>query len=587
MFPLNGRWHKVKDRNLSAWCEKEQWPESDIDELIYLGQVNPLSMFLPHGRPRTDAQVNDGRAFINDWTHDLTMLLAGSKQGKSYAGAAKAGFWAGPCNPSWFCFTQHGVEYRKWQGPSEGILSSFSWDNVAILWETYRKLWPREWLGPYAPNWGMFPGETGRGKSVTFGDGKHKTIPLPCGVTLTMLCDTQSMVHWESRWADWAHLDEQLSEGKMDILVSRFQTSAYDQNPIWTTLTPFVVDGRPDTGAHGWLFAKQENGQVKGLSLGEYRITMESIPNEIVNEDKKKKAYRLYVEQPELQHDEKRIRSGRARYYAEPEVGGGIILSAWNPDIHMIEPFDLKAHHPTYYRYIDHGENPCAGLLVALMPWGDHICFSEYYEFGHGLSENARRIVEDWCKNARAKISLWEYDGQTWPVYEEQYVGLEFYASEMDARSFGSNAKESGRTLGQVYNDNGCWVTPASAAHNERQDRSGTVDLLGDFFELDPHRTHINARIGRPVPELARQFGAPRLYVFNTLHNFKAEIEGWIRNPKTGKPIDRDDHLMSCAKFHAARPRYYMGNTLDRDTTDARSDEQSGDWHPQSRETGY
>jgi hypothetical protein len=568
MMPLRGEWVRVQEKWLHE-IEADGNPDYVTwDHHIGEMQRNPLAYFLPHGRPRDDEHGNDGVAFVNDFEKDLILLCSGSKMGKTFAGAAKSALWSGPVAQMdgyqhWPVFAEHKVRCPSaWLGPTEGILSSFSWDNVAVLWRTYCKVWPRAWLGPYAPNWGSFPGETGRPKALAFGDGKPKTVSLPCGVTLTMLCDTQTIVHWESRMADWGHADEQLSEEKTDILIARFQTSQYPHNPVWCTWTPFVVEDRPDTGAAGWMYTKRIDGRIKGLSYSEYKLTMDSVPDAIVTAAKKKKFYRVCIEVPERTRDIKKIHAGRAKYYAEPEPGGGIIISSWNPDIHTIEPFDIRQFSPTLFRLVDHGENPCAALLVALMPWGDAVFFSEYYEFGNSIATNAERIAGVMCGNNRVRVSEGGFEGVTWPIYDEvvEAGGMEFYASEMDARSFGSVSKESGRTIGQMYNDGGCRVTPACASHNERKDRGGSVDLLREWFELDKRREHINARLGREVPQVCKEFGAPRAYMFNTLKHFRGEIEGWVRNPKTGKPIDKNDHLVSCAKFFAARPRMYMGD---------------------------
>jgi hypothetical protein len=550
------KWHIISDKEL----ESGEGPYGDDaslwDHVICEYQKNPLAYFLPHGVANPDG-TNDGINFINDWEHDIQLVIAPSKVGKSYVGGAKAAFFGGDCDPDWMCFKEHGIVKRDWPGNTEGIISSFSWDNVAILWGNYIKLFPREWLGQWAPNWGTFPGEHGRQFSLSFGDGKRKEVKLPCGMKVTMLCDSQQEIHWESRQADWGHADEQLSENKFDILLGRFQTSQLDYNPTWCTLTPFVIDDRPDTGASGWMKKKLADAKVaKGRTISSYVIDMDCVPTAIVSEKKKKKAFEMNITEPKRLNDDLKIREGRARYFAEWQAGGGIILSAWNTEIHWIEPFDMSKFNPTYYRMMDYGENPMAVLLFAVMPWGDIVVYDEFYTPKLSHAENCRIIVEELCGNKRHLIDTHEFEGHQWDVYEEQMTSVEFYASEMDSRSYGRDMKESGRLLGQLYNDYGFYCTRADGRKNDE-----VVPLLMQAFDLDKTREHINKHLGRPIPrQCAEGMGAPTMYVVDCCKNFRAEIEGWIRNPKTGKAIDKDDHLISCAKFFTARERPYMGN---------------------------
>jgi len=371
-----------------------------------------------------------------------------------------------------------------------------------------------------------------------------------------MLCDTQKEIHWESRMADWSHVDEQLSENKFDILLGRFQTSQLEFNPLWCTLTPFVIDDRPDTGAGGWMKRKiVDGGSTKGRTFAEYTIDMDSVPEAIVSKAKKKKAYIQNIEEPKALNDDKKYREGRARYYAEWQAGGGAIISAWNPDIHWIEPFDVAKFKPTYYRMIDHGETPCAAIIVAVMPWGDYVVTKEYYEYGRSLQKNAHGIVE-WCGNEVVASSSHEFEGNKFDIYEERQNGIRFAASEMDGKSYGQKMKESGRLIGQAYNDYGLWCTPSDSRQWKQ-----VLSLMQQPFEMDKSRVHINSRIDRKVPEICtkKDVGAPRCYVFNNCPKLRWEIEGWFMNPKTGKPVDANDHLIAGLKFFFSRERQYMG----------------------------
>ena len=557
LVPIHGKWRKIKDNEIDAGVHG---PKQAIDYYVAAYQKNPLAFFLPHGSPNKTG--NDGLAFMNDWEHDLTLLRAPSQTGKTFHGAGKMGFYAGKCDPEWLCFKEHGLTWRQYPGNTELIVASFSWDNVDVVWNTYRKIWPREWLGDYSLNWGCFPGETGRQRTLSFGDGKPKKARLPF-CTITFLCYTQGIAHWESRQADAGHLDEQSVEEKFDSLRARMLTRG-DFTPIWSTTTPFLMKERPlDSGANGWMKKKlidADEAKPKGCSFAEYVISMDSVPEEIIGVEKKQSFYEMHVTGPEAKQDDKAIRAGRSKYYGEWEVGGGIVLSAWNPEIHMITPFDIMKHKPNVYRMIDHGENPCAALLIAIMPWGDAIAFKEYYEYGRSMKANSKGIVEDMTGNTIEEEAMsHDFEDNSWQCFTEKQTGMYLAGSEMDPRSFGQAMKESGRTVGQAYNQYGLTCSTASGRKGHTLANDGAIDLLREAFELDADKEHINKRLGQPLPRLYKDYnpGAPSFYLFNTLRHFKGEIEGWTYNPRTLKPMDKDDHLISSAKFFFVRPRDY------------------------------
>lgn len=565
MIPLNCKWEIINESWLTELSISDNQSYREIDLLISEYQKNPLSFALMHGRKRNDAQGNDGRAFVNDWKHDLTMLTAGPQDGKSHAGAVKAGLFVGKCDPEWTCFKEHGIEYREWPGNTEIIIASFNMSQLRVLWNTYRKIWPREWLGRYSPSWGQFPGENGRSKTIAFGSGKPIVIVLePIGCQITMLTYSQSIEYWQGRQCDLGHLDEQPKEDNFDSLTERMLARG-DLTPMFATLTPFLVRGREgDTGANSFLKQKIiDSGlkEPKGVTWKEYKIPTATVPDEIMSRIKKKKHYIRNVINPKKMNDDRAIRAGRSKWFAEWEKGGGTILDEINEEIHFIEPFDLKEYYPTYFRFIDHGKDPCAVLLIALFEWGDAVVFKEYYEFGNSVAVNAQNIVENMCGNTRMSEPNFEENGASWPRFQEISSNMEFSESECDGKSFASPSTESTRTIGELYNDNGLWCYAADMSHRElRSDKGGTIQLLQEWITLVKERPHINIKLKREAPKMAELYGSPRLYFFNDLEYTRAEVSRWCRNPKTGKPEDKEDHLISDLLFWAARDRQYCGD---------------------------
>ena len=573
-FPLNAKWHVVTERELLDYAQTDPQRYADYDAVISEYQKNRLSFFLPHGRPRDDKHGNDGVAVLNDWEHDLPVVICGNQFGKTALGAAFIGLRIVPTEPDWPVFAEHGVEWREWDGPKEVIVASFAWDNVGTAWEEYVKFLPRDQLQGYAEGWGewydpetdegsAFKDEKGKARpEPAFGDGKPKKLRLKCGSRITFLCYTQKQIHWEGKKCDIAHLDEQCPENKFDSLTVR-QATRGPFTPIIMTLTAVVMDDRPDTGASGWIIRKLvRGGMTKGRTVKQYGIAVDDVPDAMMDPKTKHDLYVQYIEEPEQQNDDKKIREGRARYLGEPEEGGGIIISAWNPEIHLIEPFDIWKYKPSIFRMIDPGEKPCAALLIALMPWGDAVCFKEYYEYGRSIAQNAKGIVEELCGNSLRQVDTGGFEDLTWPVYEELNTRMEFAASEMDARSFGTKLKESGRLTGLAYQDSGLECSPADARHDTtRADGGkGLIAVMIEWFELVKGRPHINQRLGRDYPADLASRGSPRVAIFNDMGHIRGEIEGWMCNPKTGKPFDRDDHLIDCFKYFCARDRQYEGD---------------------------
>jgi len=558
VLPIGGEWRRITDK----WMRDELAVESPedyiaLDELIYQCQINPLAYSLCHGAPRKDKHKNDGIAFVNDRTAELITLTAGSQLGKTYMGAIKMAMHLIPTDPEWPCFKEHGLEWHEWGGPQKAIVASLKFEpNVRIVWETYLQILPRSELGNLAPSYGSFLGEHGNGRVLGFRQGTQ-VVKLACGSEITLLSYHQNINSFESMQADLAHCDEQPKEAQYNAIAARQRTRG-DYTPIMATLTPIIIDGRADTGASGFL-AKDVMGKkvAKGRKVANYKITVDSMPDVFMSKEKKAQMYEECIGEPTRLNNDAQLRHGKARYYGEPEVGGGGILSAFNPEVHMIEPFDIAKFRPTFMRFVDHGTKPCAGINVALMPWGDYVVFDEYYEWNPSTRVHARQLVEDFCGNKRIQVSTHHEDGATFPIYQEQCTNREYYISELDGNSFNSPSLVSNLSIGRIYNQNGFRCSPASHPHREKQ---GVVDILKDMFALDPERKHINERLGRPVPDVAQKSGAPVIYMFNHMKNAKSEIEGWTQDEKTGKANDFDDHILSCFCFMCCKPRRYMGD---------------------------
>lgn len=556
-FAHEGKWVVINDRELqsiqqTAPDEYEHW-----DTVLYEHQQCPIKDFLPHGAKNASKWGNDGLCCMNDWNHDLLLVLAGNQLGKSTIGIAFCLLHGLiPLDPEWSCFKDNRIEYHEWTGPKILIVGSYSWDNIVDLHAKYLSWLPRKEIPQYAPNWGYFEGEKKRQKEISFGNNVSKSIKLACGSQIIYLCYTQRLSHWAGRQCDIHHADEQEPEDKFDELTARQLTRESGYTPIIMTLTGHIMPDRPDTGAQGWIKTQLiDRSMTKGRKFKEYHLSIESTPKELVSMEARKRAYIQWVKEPEETNNFRKKCEGEARYWGSWQRGGGLFIGDWSSVVHVVEPFDMKIFKPTIYRMIDHGQDPCAALCVARLPTGDSVVFSEYYEYGRNIEKNAAGIVEEMCHNRRSLIDSWQEDGRIWSTYAEEFVEMEFAGSELDGVSWGAKVPESRRTIGTLYNQFGCTCSPA------RADKDTILyPLMREMFALDPKRKHLNYYLNRNIPKDAEKYGSPHIYIFSTMKNTIQEIESLVEDPVTMKPKKTcKDHLVSCLKFYAARERLYLG----------------------------
>ena len=124
--PRKGEWWVVKDSDLKVLETTKPDEYADWDNFIYEFQQAPIRSFLPHGVHNGSKWKNDGLSFLNDWEHDLILLLAPNQVGKTTHNIA-FGLVHGliPLNPDWEIFKDHKVEYHEWMGPKILIATSY------------------------------------------------------------------------------------------------------------------------------------------------------------------------------------------------------------------------------------------------------------------------------------------------------------------------------------------------------------------------------------------------------------------------------------------------------------------------------
>ena len=558
-MPWAGNWLSVSDNQLKKWAAEGRSDKSDWFMTTYdRYKENRLAFFLAHG---------GGIDFINDQTHEIAILLAPNQTGKSYALLAWLCIRLIPVKDYWPSFDTKRLwgdatlNVRPWDGPIKAAMASYEWMHVKRnLWDKFVQIMPADQLREYSLEWAKKHQKRSR-KHPNWNN--NPSVELACGSQIEMFAYSQPPECFESMtYNAWA-FDEQVPEDCFDGAYARGTTC--DDFEVRLALTPHKVKGRPDTGMGGWIHKMVTGKSTKGLDFAVYNISMEDVPSAIVSDKKKKKYYNKYITEPLATGNLKKIRSGRSRWFGEFESSEGLVYDNWTPSLHWIDPFKIP-YGWTRGRAVDPGRvDPTACIWWAMSPWGDLVLYREYYETGNGMSADVQNIIR-LSGNKRTKVDNFENeDGYISDIYEELFVTEEYSMTVMDSRTFSQPARETGVTRGELYCSFGLDCTKASGIRNEH-----AVPIVKEWLEPVQDRPHILVRMGI-VDEIKDQDGnpitcAPRLYVFNTMTHFKAEIEGYVNQENSDRPVDKDDHLMCALKYAIlAEPQYLGTKTSERD----------------------
>lgn len=598
-LPVEGEWVTISDADLAAMTTKgEHDLRAFFEDRIQKYNQNKCAYFLPHGAKwRAKEQVidlgdkslvipascydrkyqNDGIAFLSDWVYDICLLLAPNQVGKSFIGAEWSILRTLPTDPNWEIFTKHGVEYREWTGPKTWVIASYSWDNVATLWQRYRELLPRHELRQWAPRWGMYDGERGAQKDMSFESRRSQSLQLACGTTYKFLCYTQKQMHWEGFDANGGHLDEQPLE-EQHVGLNRGFTTKGDYTPIAITLTGHVMEDRPDTGAAGYVKQKLWDARdTKGRTVARYRMDIESVPDSIISAKRKTDLYTQWAD-PDVQRSEKQQRAAVARYWGGWEEGSGLWIDIWDRRYHVVEPLWADDKTPadwTKWRVIDYGDNGITACLwVALGPKGYAFAYRLLYERGLTIAETCRLIVE-MSHNTRSRAGSYkdETTGNIYEIYTEEQGKEVFYETLLDSRS--CSQQQQGETLQSIFCRYGVEVGPACGQKNNIQ-----IPRLKDWLRIDFTKPHLTLR----DEDGDRVMGHTRLMVFDgRCNDLVDEIESCQRDKNEPSKIARyqADHGIDSLKYWASADPIYMGSQW------REQEESKGAEHHGAKFTGY
>ena len=198
-------------------------------------------------------------------------------------------------------------------------------------------------------------------------------------------------------------------------------------------------------------------------------------------------------------------------YLAEFKKAKGLIYKKFDPEVHVIEPFDLPMDDTwEYYRVVDfgYGANPTACLWVGIDPDGKWYIFDEYYETKDTSDYHCGIILG---KTGSIPITLTFCDPANPAIIE-------------------------------TWNKNGVYLTRARRP-------SGTTlgNWVGTGIDIIAERLKVSV-IDRK----------PQLFVFNNCENvirefqsykWKEERNSQLNNP--GRPEKANDHAMDALRYFA------------------------------------
>ncbi len=559
------------------WLKANPEKHEEFKRLYEDWRLHRLKYFAPNSQEQLD--------FLNDWDeHDIVGLVAPNRVGKTTCGVVKA-LLSGiiPLDPEWPIFKEHGVKWRRFQGEDQQMtfgMGSYEWSHIkSVVWPRVKEYMPDEELGVY----GVTHKRAGVGRPK--GDPNFDRLPhviLKCGTRLKMHAYSQAQANFESDAYNGFLYDEQPPENIFNAVDERTRTL---RGTHYFTLTPHKVDGRPDTGAGGWLQKLFTGTEKKGHNIISFNTSLADVPDWIYPETEKHKAFEKWIHEPTRVKNHKMLREGRARVLGEWHKTSGLVIDEWEPAVHVIDEFPIPEGW-TRYRAGDHGiNNPTAFLWLAVSPpdpdFGSTvIVYREYYSLGKLVAENVKEVI-NLSGNSRHKVEMFadERSGMSLQMWEEHQTREQFAKTVLDGRSFGLKDPNSGKTYGWLYKMHGLPVSAASMKMSQHW-----LPILKELFSVDYHAPH---------PYTKKVMGRSKCYIFRGCTNLIRELSGWTyeeyrsggdyKNLKE-TPRKKDDHGCTAMAYACQIPLRYRGDVYTSVWTD---DERKSMAHQTEEEEEY
>lgn len=199
-----------------------------------------------------------------------------------------------------------------------------------------------------------------------------------------------------------------------------------------------------------------------------------------------------------------------SRCYGKFTINGGLVYTEFNPDIHVIEPFEVPKE---WYDIIsiDPGlNNPLSAHWYAVDYDGNIYVIAEHYEAGKDVLYHSNAI-KDICKRLNWKIG---FGGKIEAIIDS---------------AANQKTLASAKSVSELFFENGIAVNPK---------------VNKDMF----------SGINRVKAYLRDAEGKTRLFIFKSCTNLIREIKGYFWG-NNDNPIKKDDHALDELRYYImARP---------------------------------
>ena len=186
-------------------------------------------------------------------------------------------------------------------------------------------------------------------------------------------------------------------------------------------------------------------------------------------------------------------------------------------------------------------------LWWAVAPNGTIFIYRAYYQINKTVYENVEQIIA-LSGNGRKKIATEQVSsGISFDVYEEVMSGEGIAKTALDSRSMAAPECAGGKNIGWLYKQAGfrtSRLTPASGKRGEIW-----APMINQLLHVDD--SLISPATGKAP--------GSRMYIFNTCHQLKTEIEKYVFKEGTNKPNEKDDHGPTAMAYGVQIPLRWNG----------------------------
>ena len=322
--------------------------------------------------------------------------------------------------------------------------------------------------------------------------------------TLTCKSADSGREKFQSASVDLVWIDEEPEEEIFDEL---YQRTADCGGKILVTLTPLTDIG---SGVKTpWVYNLYRDWLAGRKDV--IFISLSTLANPFIPEIEKEKLKEKWSGHPEE----------KARLYGAFIQRSGLVYPQWDSKIHLIKPFNIPEDWRKIVSIDPAATGVTAATWTAVKPTGDLIVYREYYESNKIVSDHAKDIL---LRNGRDKIDFWLIDP--------------FWGAARNAENH-----KQGYIL---YKEAGIPVRLAPRAEDFGR------DTLAEYLSASLDKTSRH----------------PKIYFFETLHNFEREIEAYVwdvvskgpsKGLNRGKPMKRSDHLINSVQYCVSlnpRPKF-------------------------------